>query len=548
MEKPNVVVLFADDQRYDTIAALGNSEIKTPHLDRLAERGTSFTHAHIPCGTVGAVCMPSRAMLHTGRSLYHLGTEADPDNAGATIPPEHTLMGEAFAKAGYQTFGTGKWHNGPEAFNRSFAAGAEIMFGGMADHWNVPMCDYDPSGAYDNKEPVIYDPYSSNTVDIQHVDHIHPGSHSTDLIADAAIDFIRGGAAPGDGASGGSTSGQEAPAPVGGAAGRPEPATPARPGTAAPFFAYVSFLAPHDPRSMPKRFLDMYDPASIGVPDSYVPEHPFDFGVSDIRDELLEEYPRTEAAIRRHIAEYYAMITHLDDAIGRIVEALEESGVLDNTIVVFAGDNGLAVGRHGLMGKQSNYDHSVRVPLIFAGPGLAAGATTESYAYLFDVFPTLCDLTGVETPASVEGASLAPLVAPATEAAAGGGAASPGGNGAAKSAIGKGGEAGREALYFGYGDLLRSAKDQTHKLILYAHGGRNYLQLFDLEADPAERKNIAGLPETATVQAALLERLMALREEWGDRATTWGREFWNRFEQNGGAEGAHIVRSTPAVR
>ena len=137
---PNVLVLFTDDQRYDTIAALGNDAISTPNIDRLVARGTAFTQAHIPSGMHGAVCMPSRAMLHTGRSLYHL------DGTGESIPERFALMGETFAGEGYATFGTGKWHNGPRAFNRSFADGGEIMFGGMADHWNVPMCDYDQIG------------------------------------------------------------------------------------------------------------------------------------------------------------------------------------------------------------------------------------------------------------------------------------------------------------------------------------------------------------------------------------------------------------------
>ncbi len=508
MNKPNVVVLFTDDQRYDTIAALGNSEVKTPNLDKLVARGTSFTHAHIPCGTVGAVCMPSRAMLHTGRSLYHLGTEEEPDNAGATIPQEHTLMGEVFRAAGYDTFGTGKWHNGPAAFNRSFGSGKEIMFGGMADHWNVPMCDHDPSGNYDNLRPMIHDPYGSNEISMHHVDHIHPGSHSTDLVADAAIAFIRGAAADAE--------------------------NPAGPRDASkPFLAYVSFLAPHDPRSMPKRFLDMYDPASITLPESFAPEHVFDFGVSQIRDELLEEYPRSQTAVRGHIAEYYAMISHIDEAVGRVVGALEQQGVLDNTIIVFAGDNGLALGRHGLIGKQSNYDHSVRVPLMFAGPGVPAGRQTDAYAYLFDVFPTLCDLTGLVTPSSVEGKSLTPAFVLA-EVSDGGAAESC----ATGHAIGR-----RDVLYFGYGDLLRSAKDKRHKIVLYANKDRNYIQMFDLVNDPEEIKNIAGLPETAAAQAALSDALMELRDEWEDRKTCWGRDFWNRFEGNGSLAGAHIVRS-----
>ncbi|TVQ26364.1 MAG: choline-sulfatase, partial [Spirochaetaceae bacterium] len=111
-DQPNVVVLFTDDQRFDTIGALGHPVVKTPNIDALVERGTSFTHAHIPSGQHGAICMPSRAMLHTGRTLFHL------DGAGESIPRDHTLLGEALQEAGYAAFGTGKWHNGHESYAR----------------------------------------------------------------------------------------------------------------------------------------------------------------------------------------------------------------------------------------------------------------------------------------------------------------------------------------------------------------------------------------------------------------------------------------------
>ena len=103
---PNLLVFFADDQRFDTIRALGNPAIHTPNLDRLVQRGTTFTHAHIPCGTHGAICMPSRAMLHTGRTLFHL------HDSGSSIPAEHAMLGEALRSRGYRTWGAGKWHNG----------------------------------------------------------------------------------------------------------------------------------------------------------------------------------------------------------------------------------------------------------------------------------------------------------------------------------------------------------------------------------------------------------------------------------------------------
>ena len=141
-DKPNVLLFFTDDQRYDTIAALGNGAIRTPNMDRLVARGTAFTHAHIPCGTHGAICMPSRAMLHTGRTLFHLHDSGSSHSGGA-----HDARRSVARARATRTWGAGKWHNGRESLQPfGFDDGDEIYFGGMADHWNVPAYHYDASG------------------------------------------------------------------------------------------------------------------------------------------------------------------------------------------------------------------------------------------------------------------------------------------------------------------------------------------------------------------------------------------------------------------
>ena len=131
--KPNVLFIVTDDQRFDTVHALGNNEIITPNLDSLVNRGTSFVRAHIAGGTCGAVCMPSRAMVLSGRNPFHL------EELGGNIPPEHITLAENFKNNGYETIGLGKWHNGCPSYARSFTKGAKIFFGGMWDHWNVPV-------------------------------------------------------------------------------------------------------------------------------------------------------------------------------------------------------------------------------------------------------------------------------------------------------------------------------------------------------------------------------------------------------------------------
>lgn len=463
-QKPNILFFFTDDQRFDTIHALGNADVQTPTLDRLVAEGTTFTHAHIPGGTSGAICMPSRAMLHTGRTLFHL------EGAGQGIPADHVMLGEHLQAHGYRTWGTGKWHNGPASFARSFSDGAEIFFGGMDDHWNVPAFDYDPTGNYDSVLPQCPDAFRSNALKIRKGDHVRAGKHSSELFAEGAIDWLT------------------------------------QCDSDDPFFMYLSFMAPHDPRTMPQAYLDMYDPEDVPLPKNFMGGHPFDNGDLKVRDEVLEEFPRDPDKVRRHIAEYYAMITHLDAQMGRVLDALTVSGKADNTIVVFAGDNGLAVGQHGLLGKQNMYEHSVRVPLIFAGPGVPAGERRSAYVYLLDIFPTLCALIGVDTPSSVEGASLV-------------------------SAMEDGDVQVRETLFAAYRGFQRMVKDERFKLIEYAVNGRRTTQLFDLETDPLELHNLADDEAHAGKLNALRATLFQWRDDWDDAQSEWGKAFWDGIEK-----------------
>jgi arylsulfatase A-like enzyme len=257
---------------------------------------------------------------------------------------------------------------------------------------------------------------------------------------------------------------------------------------------------------MPRRFRGLYDPAMIALPPNFAGGHPFDNGDLHGRDEQLAAFPRDPDEVRRHIAEYYGMISHLDERIGDILDALDERGQRDNTIVVVAGDNGLALGQHGLMGKQNLYDHSIRVPLILAGPGIPAGVRSAAWVYLLDIFPTLCDLCGMARPASVEGRSFAPVLR---------------------------GEAGshRDCLYLIHTRVQRGVRLGRHKLIEYVVGGRRTgTQLFDLVDDPYEQHNLADSAEHAATLAALRQELLRLSRESGDRDTPRGEAFWSGYD------------------
>jgi Arylsulfatase A and related enzymes len=248
----------------------------------------------------------------------------------------------------------------------------------------------------------------------------------------------------------------------------------------------------------------MYDLESMPLPPNAMGAHPFDNGELRIRDELLEAFPRLPDKVRRHIAEYYAMITHLDACMGRVLEALERAGQTENTIIVFAGDNGLAVGQHGLMGKQNLYDHSVRVPLILAGPGVPAGEKRDSYCYLFDIFPTLCDLVGAETPGTVDGKSLKPVLQ--------------------DTQVGM-----RDTLYCAYRNLQRSVRDRRYKLIEYVVEGKRTTQLFDLEKDPWELYNLAAKADQSERLASMRQRLEAWAEATDDNLPEHGAVFWDGY-------------------
>ncbi len=416
--KPNILFLLADDQRADTIGAHGNPHIRTPTLDKLVDAGFSFRANYIFGGNSGAVCMPSRAMLMSGKTWFHI----DNSLKGTRLLPE--VLGEN----GYVTFATGKWHNGEASWLRAFQRGHSIFFGGMAEHTQVPVRDL---GTDCKLTPV------------------RTGEKfSSELFADAAIEFLRSW------------------------------------DRKRPFFAYVAFTAPHDPRMPPMAFRQSYYQHRPPLPANFLPQLPFDNGMMrGGRDENLAAWPRTEAVVRDQLAEYYGMITHLDGQVGRILEALKATGQAENTLIFYAADNGLALGSHGLLGKQNVFEHSMRVPLIIAGPGIPRAGSSRAFTYLLDVFPTLCDVVGIPAPADLEGKSLRPLWEGKLNRV-------------------------RDSVFLPFLDIQRAVRDERWKLIGYPKIG--HLQLFDLQIDPDEKTNLIERADCA----AHVARLAGLMKQW----------------------------------
>lgn len=249
-----------------------------------------------------------------------------------------------------------------------------------------------------------------------------------------------------------------------------------------PFFLYLAFESPHDPRVAAKEYRDRYSPENLPLPANFLAQHPFDNGEMTVRDEKLEKWPRTAPAIRRHLHDYYAVITGLDHHIGRLLEELRRGGADKGTIVAFSSDHGLALGSHGLMGKQSLYEHSMRVPLVFSGPGIPAGRS-DALVYLLDVLPTICDLTGAKVPVGLDGKSLAGILA------------------------GKASKV-RDTLFLAYRDVQRAVRDERWKLIRYPKINR--AQVFDLKEDPDERRDLSADPG----RAREVERLTGVMRDW----------------------------------
>lgn len=440
--KPNLLFIFADDQCYETIAALGYTDIQTPNLDRLVNSGTTFLHAYNMGSWQGAVCVASRTMLNTGRFLWraHAVEPKLKEEAAAG-----RLWGQLLKGAGYETYMTGKWH-------------VQVPATSVFDHVTHvrPGMPKDTKAGY--QRPIEGQPDPWSPYDPKFGGHWEGGRHWAEVTADDGAAYL-GQAAKSD----------------------------------KPFFMYLAFNSPHDPRQSPKEFVELYPPSRIKVPGNFLPEYPYMEGIGagkGLRDERLASWPRTEYAIKVQRGEYYAMITHLDAQIGRLLDALEATGKADNTYVFFTADHGLALGHHGLLGKQNMYEDSLRPPLIVVGPGIPKGKRVGARVYLQDIVPTTLELAGVKQPDYVEFKSLMPLI-----------------RGERTTQY--------ESVYGAYlKQKQRAIIRDDFKLIHYPT--IDVFRLFDLEADPLEMRDLIGDADQAGRVRNLKAELQGLQMRMDD--------------------------------
>ena len=358
-KRPNILFIIADDQSpFDLKVYNPRSTLETPNIDRLARDGMTIDRAYQMGSWSGAVCTASRHMIMSGRTVWHIPgkrkkSHPNADNA-KLVPPNLAdyTMAAVFNRAGYDTMRTCKRGNSYEGANSQFTVRHDATKRGG----------------------------TPETGSVWHGDRV--------------IDFLNMREAEKD---------------------------------VDPFLIYFGFSHPHDTRDGTPELLEKYGavnhtdqnilpPANEkqpSLPLNYLPRHPFHHGHPKLRDEVSVKgvwRKRDPQTIRNELGRQYACSEYIDRQIGRVLEKLESMGELDNTYIFYTADHGMAIGRHGLQGKQNLYEHTWRVPFIAMGPGIKAGSRADGNVYLLDSLATMCDLAGIEAPKTNEGTSMKPVL------------------------------------------------------------------------------------------------------------------------------------------
>jgi arylsulfatase A-like enzyme len=436
-ERPNILLLVTDDQRSDSLSCAGSAFFRTPYLDALAGRGTRFLQAS--CSN--PLCYPSRAEIVTGCTGFRSGVRIE-SRFREGLP----YLPKTFREAGYSTAYVGKWHHNAQPNELGYAE----AIGFYASGRQPPDQDYRD---FRGVEATGYRGWQFRDATGKPLPALGIGltPDISSRFADAAIEFLD----------------------------RPR---------SQPFLLHVNFTAPHDPLLIPPGTGPLSRVEHVVLPANYLPEHPFDHGNARGRDEVLFPFPRTPDALKPAWGVYAALVEDIDRQIGRILARLAETGELENTLIVFTSDHGLALGSHGLTGKQNMYEHTLNVPLIVAGPGVVSGQVTDAQCVLRDLFPTLCDLANVPAP-HCDGESLADVLRGEADVA-------------------------RPYVIGYYGDVQRAIRRDSWKLIWYPQINR--VQLFDLKADPHELNDLSESAEFQKQRSDLEETLKTWLREQGD--------------------------------
>ena len=464
MNRPNILWICTDQQRYDTIGALGNPYVSTPHLDALANDGVAFERAYCQ----SPICTPSRASFLTG--MYPSSIRVN-RNGNPSFPDFPPLISKTLADAGYDCGLIGKLHL-TSAYQRVEQRAAD----GYA-YWQYSHAPRDDWATGHDYADWLRAKGLNLSELIKDAAGLPPEYHQSTWCAEKTIEFIQAE-------------------------------------RSGPFFASVNIYDPHPPFNPPQHYRQQFNPESVKPPlfrasdlEQQSKLAPVDFQSSarrpaelDISSPILPQSPAASLIEPRTagsrdantlIAAYYAMIKLIDDQIGRILQALENCGLRDDTIVIFTSDHGEALGDHGLIQKGCRfYDGLVRVPLIWSWPNrFARGLRSRALVELTDIVPTLLDLCDLPIPAYITGRSLAPILT--------------------------GQQPPRQhrdfvrceyidALDLPAGSIASMYFDGFHKLVCYHN--HNLGELYDMEADPGEFDDLWDKPEHQPLKARLLQQ------------------------------------------
>ena len=438
-DKPNILFVFTDQQTINAMSCSGNGYLETPAMDRLAETGVRFEQSYC----TSPVCAPSRSSMITSRMPHETGYDFNRSPREEPLEIEFPTMGEIFMDAGYRTVWAGKWHL-PESY----------PLRAKSNYHSIPGFELLPF--YDSTKNYPEWGYG-DTTDI--------------YLADAAVSFIE------------HYKDKE------------------------PFLLAVSFCNPHDICYVPTK------PDSYPIPDNkkMLPPLPKNFNVDPDEPTLIQNKREqtwyggeivaaadfTDTDWKNYIYHYYRMTERVDQQIGRIIDALKESGLLENTLIIFTSDHGDGAGSHRWAAKLNLYEESVKVPFIISWKGEISHGVSQALISGLDILPTMCDYAGIAIPESFLGKSFKPFL-DAPEIA---------------------------SDEFIVTELATDPKDPTwkgrmirkkqYKYNLYSKGER-YEQLFDLAEDPGEMQNLASEPSMQEVKELLRSELVKWMEETDD--------------------------------
>ena len=472
-KRPNIILVFTDDHAWQTVSAYSNRLMQTPNIDRLAHEGMMFNNCLVP----NPICGPSRACVLTGKYSHANGFYRN----GNTFDGTQWSFPKALQAAGYQTALIGKWHLGENMAPQGFDYSCVLV--GQGPYYNPKMLtDKDGDGTRETIELTGY---------------------TTDLVTDMALDWID------------------------------------KRDSAKPFLLMLQHKAPHRPWLPAARHLHKFDDVTVPEPGTLFETYdgmPRAARLSDmtiaytmntrdlklipmteLNDEqrapwdayykpIIEQFQAahlkgpelTHWRYQRYMKDYMRCVTAVDENVGRLLDHLDDQKLADNTIVVYASDQGMFLGEHGWFDKRWIYEESLKTPFLVRWPGhTPPGSINKDLVSVIDVAPTFCEAAGAAIPADLHGRSLVPVLE------------------------GKTPEDWRKYFYFHYYEYpgwhaVRKhygVVDGRYKLAHFYEMDMDEWLLVDLVEDPLEQRNFYNDPRYAEVQARLYKALGDLRTE-----------------------------------